>query len=388
MQYKIVAIDHPSFFEGPPIAAPSGELVALSGLMQYRKLLDTHRLVPRDDLFLPIGPRYASLARSYRELADHAHHAVHLGELEFHNISAVGFDGLLVDQRLGLAFIGNMIGWSREYLGWWIENSDVGFQRWVADDCFEADFGVTAAHFDDCVFMKTPGYNIYGHWLIDTVPRLHMLRHMRATDGAQLVIPKITPWIEIFLRQSGVQHHSLSPCETVGLRRARLPTLTKNGFMLAEPITGLAWRQLAANFNHDNLHSRQQHNAFLYVSRRKWSGQKSAYHHVLMEDVFAELGFTIIYPEDHDLHTQAAMFSTARCIVGEDGSALHNIIFSQPGAVLGVINTRGRVNYWHAGICHLLGHRLAHIDAGGEDDLVDLVDLRAFALQLVAAVRR
>jgi hypothetical protein len=388
MHYQIISIDHPSCFDGQRIATPSGDVVELSALAQYRKLLDTHRTPPPDDLFLPFCSRHAELSRSYRELANHAHHAVQLGVVEFHDISAVGFDGLLVDRRLGLAFIGNMIGWSRDYLGWWIENSDVGFRRWVSDDCFEADFGATAAQFDDCIFMKTPGYNIYGHWLLDIVPRLHMLRHMRATDGANVVIPKITPWIETFLRQAGVQRHTLSPCETINLRRARLPTLNKNGFMLGEPITGLAWRQLAANFNHDNLHDRHRHQAFLYVSRRKWAEDSNAHHHVLMEDVFAELGFAIVHPEDHDLHTQAAMFAAARCIVGEDGSALHNIIFSQPGAVLGVINSRSRVNYWHAGICHLLGHRLAHIDASGEDDLIDLVDLRAFAVQLVQAVRR
>lgn len=60
----------------------------LSALVQYRKLFETHRTPPPDDLFLPCCFCHAELSRSYREIADHAHHAAQLGAMEFDNVSA------------------------------------------------------------------------------------------------------------------------------------------------------------------------------------------------------------------------------------------------------------------------------------------------------------
>jgi len=72
------------------------------------------------------------------------------------------------------------------------------------------------------------------------------------------------------------------------------------------------------------------------------------------------MGFAIFYPEQHDLLEQARIFANARCVVGEDGSALHSVIFTRPGARLGVLMHPNRMNLWHAGICDTMGHEIGY----------------------------
>jgi capsular polysaccharide biosynthesis protein len=129
-----------------------------------------------------------------------------------------------------------------------------------------------------------------------------------------------------------------------------------------------AWRQLKRFFEEENRQSRE-HDALpcpekIFVSRRLWPDDRRAIHNIGdVEKAAADRGYTIINPEKYSVAQQAAIFSRARAIVGEDGSGLHNVIFTEPGCVLGVIGIPERTNLWHVGICELLGHRSAYIQA-------------------------
>jgi capsular polysaccharide biosynthesis protein len=49
----------------------------------------------------------------------------------------------------------------------------------------------------------------------------------------------------------------------------------------------------------------------------------------------------------------------ARIVVGEDGSALHNVAFAESGLTLGVLTTPERDNLYHLTLCQIKDHRLA-----------------------------
>jgi hypothetical protein len=53
-----------------------------------------------------------------------------------------------------------------------------------------------------------------------------------------------------------------------------------------------------------------------------------------VEEVFSELGFRVIYPEDLSFRDQMRIFSSASVISGFAGSAMHNCVFCAPGTAL------------------------------------------------------
>ena len=57
-----------------------------------------------------------------------------------------------------------------------------------------------------------------------------------------------------------------------------------------------------------------------------------------------------------------------RIIIGEDGSALHSIIFSRKQIRLIVLMSPNRMNLWHAGICEILDHQISYMEALKIDD--------------------
>ncbi|MGC4106921.1 MAG: glycosyltransferase 61 family protein [Thermomicrobiales bacterium] len=74
-------------------------------------------------------------------------------------------------------------------------------------------------------------------------------------------------------------------------------------------------------------------------------------------------GYTAVRPETLSLPAQARLFRAARIVLGEDGSGLHNIIFSEPGCALGVISVPDRINLWHLGLCQAMRHRISYVGA-------------------------
>ncbi len=57
-----------------------------------------------------------------------------------------------------------------------------------------------------------------------------------------------------------------------------------------------------------------------------------------VERLFESYGFTVIFPEDHDLAVQAGMFRSAKVIAGFGGSAMFNLMFAEKVEHLIVLN--------------------------------------------------
>lgn len=73
----------------------------------------------------------------------------------------------------------------------------------------------------------------------------------------------------------------------------------------------------------------------IYLSRRKLSFKQLTRviaNEVLVEQLFRQAGFTVIYPEELPFEDQVALYANARVVAGPSGSALHNSLFMRPGA--------------------------------------------------------
>lgn len=356
--------------------------------VNYRPLLTNWPQSIDPSLFLLNDEYNSSLAADYSGMAEQSHRISPCGEIIFDKIWCVGRDGLRADIENGVVYVGACVNWvGMEYLTWWIENSDVGFDAWTGPNSFTADFGEPEYYDDDVVMMKEPGYNIFGHWLLDYVPQLKLAQFMDLPDGQVFVFDHLTEWMKALLAASGIENCRTYDCRLSEHKNMRSITGLKNGYALAQPINTYAWNALRLHFNHANVGRDAPNFEKIYVSRSNWGGHRPLSNAQEVESLMEGLGFQIFYPELYDLTEQSRILSGARVVVGEDGSGLHSVIFARPGARLGVLMHSDRRNLWHAGIGEAMGHRIGYFQIGVRDDqpYADPNGIKQFIEKLIAS---
>lgn len=358
--YRVVQLDSPTDFHSLDGSTTLGARLAEPRGFEFQRLLHVYPPHANPNLFSYHDDYNDQLKVHYSEVINDLKNHDNCGILIFKDVNTIGYDSLIVDEFRERIYLGHMLNWSRDYFNWWIENSDVGFQRWVDDHSFVADFGIAMPGHKRGILMNGPGYGIFGHWLIDFLPRIELSKLIRDEADTKLLFGPLKDFMKDLIARSGARaFESLDTCyESHG--ELIVPTATKFGYGFFEPLNVLAWRSVALGFNQENVDSTFPSAERIFVSRRYWQGGRAIDYHNELETIMASLGFMIIHPQTLSLREQAWIFSRAKVVVGEDGSALHNIIFSPPGTRLGVLMHANRTNLWHAGICHLLGHQIAY----------------------------
>jgi capsular polysaccharide biosynthesis protein len=80
--------------------------------------------------------------------------------------------------------------------------------------------------------------------------------------------------------------------------------------------------------------------ARLFVGRKP-GARRTCHNATALEELFVQRDFAVVYPEDHPIGTQVAMFARAEVVAGYGGSALINTAFSAPGVPRVVIAPEG-----------------------------------------------
>lgn len=213
------------------------------------------------------------------------------------------------------------------------------------------------------------GVNVYGHFLIETLPRLLLM----AASGAEIFAPfapvldrNSPPWLlEILTRHCGIDPGRAIFFDPEGERLALddaiiLPLGIREGF---HPAIGPLLDRLVARATGEVLASQPSR---LFIRRRGYlnpqSGQRILENEQALADIAAQkFGFTVIEPQTLPWLDQIRIFAGAATIVGEYGSALHNALFAPPGTTVGAIRFANAVQ---SQIAALRGHRIAYLTAG------------------------
>jgi capsular polysaccharide biosynthesis protein len=215
------------------------------------------------------------------------------------------------------------------------------------------------------VLLTGPAYQMYGHWLIDFCPRLHVLtalghdlktlRYLLPTDMPQFSLEWLT-----LLGIAPSQLDFYNPqSERIEIATALIPT-TLRGNGRANPLFAAA----AADFKHRALrHTQPRAHRKLYVSRRHWKNRSRRLVNIeAIERIFEARNFEFVFPEQLPIAAQIEVFSTAKLIAGEYGSALHNAIFAPQGATtLALRGTEADPGFLHSGLCEALNQNCAYV---------------------------
>ena len=300
------------------------------------------------------------------------------GICEFTNVHVLGRSGLVVDLENRTIWKGCLMNWSSAFAP--AVRRFAELKRGTSSvDINPADLQVETRA-AEAVLLSGSGFHIYGHWLVDYLPRLNravengfgglpMFFHIApgwAARLAALVAPAFAP-------QSPFENNKVAFFE-----RLVVPTSIRAHSLLEENEARHLWRTLDRQLaKQDTGPADAGIGDKIYVSRRKWkkpNGTRVLKNAAAVEALFERAGFSVISPETLPLPMQRHIFSKARVVVGEDGSGMHNVIFSKPGTRIGVISLE-RVNPMHLNIANILGQHITYIPSQPVDPDAESPDM-------------
>lgn len=223
------------------------------------------------------------------------------------------------------------------------------------------------------VFMGH-GPRVYGHFLIEMLPRLIIAKESLATLGIYnykiLVNENASEWLKSYLKLFGFDEDNVvtyQPLrERVRLKNAVIPTFpSKDGFYGS--FSRIIFDKILKLLNLDGPVLENEQKDFVYLTRSGFSNEYSQTRSFDSESdvvsVMAASGFKIVKPHELTFLKQVEVFRNAKLIIGEAGSALHNSVFSSSKIVVGSIGFRNMIQ---ASLCSF---KEQHISYMGTKDL-------------------
>jgi hypothetical protein len=209
-----------------------------------------------------------------------------------------------------------------------------------------------------------PGYKVFGHWLIDFLPRLYILRRA-GFDIATLtfIVPSdLHRFAREFLRLVGIpaahlvaQDHRaelVQPDELIAPTMLRL----RNRFNPLLAVASRFW------LNRMELPGTPHTGRRIFVSRSQSHGNRMLTSRDAIEARAVRAGYEIVFPERLSLPEQIALFRGAGRIIGEYGSGLHGAMHAPPGAVICALRgTSHHPGFAQSGLAERFGHHLGYV---------------------------
>jgi capsular polysaccharide biosynthesis protein len=227
------------------------------------------------------------------------------------------------------------------------------------------------------VVLAGPGHNIYGHWLVEYLPKISLLNFAGFNLGSLgYLVPATVPrfvfaWLELLGIGDDQIVRYQPQADIITADEFLLPTILHNGVRMS-PIfkDAVAFMRGLVESRHDL--SGSPHGSRVFLARPRQSASRALSNRVDVEDAAARANFSLIYPEQLSLVEQIRLFVGCREIMGEYGSALHGSVFSPAGTV--VCALRGPFShpgFIQSGIGDALSQPTGYIFGEADDHEVD-----------------
>jgi len=209
-----------------------------------------------------------------------------------------------------------------------------------------------------------PGYKIFGHWLIDFLPRLYVLRRA-GFDIERLTFilpPELPEFAQEFLRQIGIPAGHIvvldHTAELVQPDELIAPTVLRlrNRF---NPLLGVASRFWIDRIS---LPKAPQAQRRIFISRNQTEGNRVVTSRREIEARATGAGYEIVLPESLALAEQIELFRGAGRIIGEYGSGLHGALHAPAGAAICALRgTSHHPGFAQSGLAERFEHHIGYV---------------------------
>jgi len=291
-----------------------------------------------------------------------------IGRYELKDALILGRPGIITDPLNRVCWIGYSLGWNLQNLKDSVAKNKLG--EIIDDRIFRVDSQIIESA-DRCAeecsesihLLSAPGFGVFGHWLLDVAPRLHLLSKSPSWPEFPIAYPPIPPWGKEFFDAFYNKHPAQKPLENgsaLACKNIEIFSSIKSNRVLDAESAISAWSVLKDYYLTRTREANSDvHN--IYVSRSKFSTHRKLANASDVEQYFSKIGWAVIYPEQLSLREQANVFSRASFIVADDGSALHNSIYCRAGTKLLCLDF-SRQNMVHASFSSVLDHKLAYLN--------------------------
>jgi Glycosyltransferase 61 len=215
------------------------------------------------------------------------------------------------------------------------------------------------------VLLTGPGYQVFGHWLAEFLPKLYTLDALGFDiDSLSFVVPSDTPSFALdILAFSGIRRSQivlLEPDQALHLDLL-VPTTPHNG------VRGPGYLAIAGFLKGRFPKSDGSTPEHILLARS--GANRACRDRDAIERTASRLGFTLVRPEALPLAEQARVCANARIIVGEYGSPLHWSLLSAPGTIVCGLRGPGfRPGFIQSAIGRALGQPTGYVFGTAERD--------------------
>ncbi len=224
------------------------------------------------------------------------------------------------------------------------------------------------------VLLTGPGHYIFGHWLVDFLPRLFVLyRAGYELRALKYLLPSDTPpFVFALLELAGIPRGAVvlydRQTDVVAVDELIVPNNLRTHSRM-HPDIRLAGAFLTGLFlGTSGLPAARAERIFV-IRRGSASVERRLLNRAEIEGIAAGAGFVLVDPAELTLPNQVALFASARCIIGEYGSAMHLALFSAPGTVVCCLRGNGPHPGWvQSSLAQELEHKIGYVIGPLEPD--------------------
>jgi capsular polysaccharide biosynthesis protein len=257
------------------------------------------------------------------------------------------------------------------------------------DPCLADNGSKSRVDLERGILCVTAGMFVYGHWLLDILPRIWFAKVLQATEDAPIVLPIDTPRyamkiINLIFGDINVKTYDRTK-QYVFVREAFIPSLLHTEYRFHSTMN--EFRNFCMKAVGIGTTSKVFRN--IYVDRRltreSVTSQRNMINEREVHKIVEELGYERVFPEDLSWPEQLALFSEAISVVGPSGSGLHNTLFMARGTHFASIrwmnNVQHSIGCLRGARMHFLGERRLWKDESGVLTFEADVDLLRNALR-------
>ena len=176
----------------------------------------------------------------------------------------------------------------------------------------------------------------YGHWLGDTLPRLHLLEKS-GIHYDKIVVPYLTSYQREALGLLGIDRSKLIVNPTLHLQARRLVVPTFPGVYGLPPRWACDYlRQRLLPCARPSGKPRR-----ILISRNKPGATRRLRNEDALYERLRHFGVERVFTEDLSFAAEVSLFNNAEIVIGPCGAGMVNLIFCQPGtSVIEIFNPR------------------------------------------------
>ncbi len=204
---------------------------------------------------------------------------------------------------------------------------------------------------EPCVPIAQPGEWVYGHWLIDLLPRVIFAQQL-GIKVKYLLTNRMPDYGRKLLNLIGIMDEDIilyNPIEEAILMEKCFFPSHLRWHSAISPLLGMVRDKFS-------IYQSPCTNRKLFISRGNYNSIQTISNLQKVHDLMRKYGIEIIEPHQYSIEEQIKLFSESSLIIGEYGSGMHNTLFSHPTTKVIVLQSDAELPFIQAGMGSVLGH--------------------------------